>query len=127
MKDHSKTQKCIFEWSKEPKKWFLAIFLSLVCWIDLILHILIVLNVFQLSATLPLHEGSFKDDKNAFLNGPKSQKRGFLAIVHDLHDLHELDEGLMSLMTLTTLTTLMTLMTVMTLITLISIIQLFNY
>ena len=43
----------------------------------MILHILIVLNVFQLSATLPLHEGSFKDDKNAFLNGPKSQKRVF--------------------------------------------------
>ena len=62
------------------KKRFLVIFWSLVCWIDLILHILIVLNVFQLSATLPLHEGSFKDDKNAFLNGPKSQKRRFLAI-----------------------------------------------
>ena len=109
---------------QRARKRFLVIFWSLVCWIDLILHILIVLNVFQLSATLPLHEGSFKDDKNAFLNGPKSQKRVFLAIVHDLHDLYELDEGLM---TLTTLTTLMTLMTVMTLITLISIIQLFNY
>ena len=55
----------------------LAIFLSLVCWIALILHIVIVLNVFQLSAMLPGHEGSFKDHKNAFLNDPKSQKRGF--------------------------------------------------
>ena len=40
-----KSQKCIFEWSKEPKKRVLAIFWSLVCWIDLILHIVIVLNV----------------------------------------------------------------------------------
>ena len=30
------------------------------------LHIVIVLNVFQLWATLPGHEGSFKDHKNAF-------------------------------------------------------------
>ena len=56
-----KSEKCIFEWSKEPKKWFLAVFLSLVCWIDLILHIVIVLNVFQHVATLPCHEGSFKN------------------------------------------------------------------
>ena len=72
-----KSRKCIFEWSKEPKKRFLAIFLSLVCWIDLILHIVIELNVFQLSPMLPGHEGSFKDIKNAFLNDPKAQKRGF--------------------------------------------------
>ena len=32
---------------------------------------------FQLSAMLPGHEGSFKDRKNAFLNDPKAQKRGF--------------------------------------------------
>ena len=69
--------KCIFEWSKEPKNRFSAIFWSLICWIDLILHIMIVLNVFQLSATLPGHVGSFKDHKNAFLNDPKSQKRCF--------------------------------------------------
>ena len=43
----------------------------------MILHILIVLNVFQLSATLPGHEGSFKNYKNAVLNDPKRQKRGF--------------------------------------------------
>ena len=71
------SQKCIFEWSKEPKKRFLAIFWTLVCWIDLILHNVIVLNVFQHSTTLPDHEGSFKCHKNAFLNDPKSQKRGF--------------------------------------------------
>ena len=41
-----KSEKCIFEWSKEPKKRFLAVFLSLFCWIDLILHFVIVLNVF---------------------------------------------------------------------------------
>ena len=57
------SQKCIFEWSKRPKKRFLAIFLSLVCWFNLILHIVIVLNVLQLSVMLPGHEGSFKDYK----------------------------------------------------------------
>ena len=72
-----RSQISIFEWSKRPKMRFLAIFLSWVCWIDLILHIVIVLNVFQLSATLPGHVGSFKDHKNAFLNDPKSQKRCF--------------------------------------------------
>ena len=41
-----KSRKCIFEWSKEPKKSVLVIFWSLVFWIDLILHIAIVLNVF---------------------------------------------------------------------------------
>ena len=69
---------------QRAKKRFLAIFLSLVCWIDLILHIVIVLNVFQLSAMLPGHEGSFKDHKNAFLNDPKSQKKRFLAIFWSL-------------------------------------------
>ena len=32
------------------------------------------LYVFQLWATLPGHEGSFKDHINAFLNDPRSQK-----------------------------------------------------
>ena len=73
-----KSQKCIFEWSKEPKKRVLAIFWSLVCWIDLILHILIELNVFEHSATLPGHDGSCKSHKNAFLNDPMCLKRGFL-------------------------------------------------
>ena len=72
-----RSEKCIFEWSKEPKKRFLAIFLSLVGCIDFILHIVIVLNVFQLSAASPSHEGSYKKYKNAFLNDPKSQKGGF--------------------------------------------------
>ena len=58
-----RSQKCIFEWSKRPKKRFLAIFLSSVWWIDSILHIVIVLNVLQLSVMLPGHEGSFKDYK----------------------------------------------------------------
>ena len=56
---------------------FLAIFLSLVCWIDLILYIVIVLNVYQLSAMLPGQAGSFKSQKNAFLNDPKCQEWGF--------------------------------------------------
>ena len=77
MQDHSKIKKCIFEWSKEPKYRFLAIFRSLVWCIDLILHIVIELNVFQHLATLPGHEGSFKDHKDAFMNDPKGQKRGF--------------------------------------------------
>ena len=38
---------------------------------------MIVRNVFQLSAMLPGHEGSFKDHKNALLDDPKSQKIGF--------------------------------------------------
>ena len=42
-----RSQKCIFEWSKEPKTRFLAIFWSLVCWTDLIYHIMILQNVFQ--------------------------------------------------------------------------------
>ena len=73
-----KSQKCSFEWSKLPKKSFFTIFWSWVCWIDLILHVVIVLNVFKLWTTIKGHEGSFKDNKNAFLNDPKCQKRGFL-------------------------------------------------
>ena len=72
-----KAQYCIFEWSQEPKKRFLAIFWSLVCWIDLILHMVIVLNDFQHLAMLPGQEESLKSHKNAVLNDPKSQKRGF--------------------------------------------------
>ena len=52
---------------------FWAIFLSLDHRINFILHT----NVFHHSATLPDHEGSFKCHKNAFLNDPKIQKRGF--------------------------------------------------
>ena len=43
----------------------------------MILHIVIVLDVYQLSAMLPGQAGSFKNQKTAFLNDPKSQKRGF--------------------------------------------------
>ena len=75
-----KAQYCIFEWSREPKKSFLVIFWSLVCWIDLILHIVMVLNVFQLRAKLPADEGSLKDNNIAFLNDPKGQKRFFTVI-----------------------------------------------
>ena len=70
-----KSRKCIFEWSKEPKKRFLAIFCCLVCWMDLILDIVKGLNGFQFLATLPGHGGSFKNHKNTFLNCSKSQKR----------------------------------------------------
>ena len=54
-------------------------FLELVCWIDLILHILVELNVFQHSGTLPGHGGSFKNPQNAFLM-TKMPKRGILAV-----------------------------------------------
>ena len=74
-----KSQKSIFEWSKVPKMRFLAIFLSLVCWFDLILHILMVLNVFKVLATVRGNEGSFKSHKNAFLNDPKSWFTWFTA------------------------------------------------
>ena len=39
-----KSQKCHFEWSKEPKFWFLAFFLSLVHQIDFKSHIVIELS-----------------------------------------------------------------------------------
>ena len=55
-----KSQKSIFEWSEVPKMRFLAIILSLVCWIDLILHMMIELYSFHHLATLPGHEGSFQ-------------------------------------------------------------------
>ena len=70
-------KKCIFEWSEEPKRRFLAIFSSLVCRIDLILHIVVVLNILQHVPTRLGHEGSFKNHRNAFFNNSKSKKRGF--------------------------------------------------
>ena len=72
-----KSQKCNFEWSKCPKRRFLTIVLSLVCWIDLILHIVIVLNVNQLSAMLPGHEGSFKIYKKASWIAQRDKKEFF--------------------------------------------------
>ena len=74
---NQKSKNAVLNDPKSQKKSFLAIIWSLVCWIDLISHIVIVLNVFQRSATLPGHAESFKDQKNAVLNDPKSQKRGF--------------------------------------------------
>ena len=68
---------------QSAKKRFVAIFRSLVCWIDLIMHIVIELNVFQHSATSPGREGPFKNHKNPFLNDPKCKKR-FLAIFRSL-------------------------------------------
>ena len=47
MKDHSKITKIYFWMIQRAKRRFLAISWILVCWINLILHILIVLNVFQ--------------------------------------------------------------------------------
>ena len=38
---------------------------------------MIELNVFELLAMLPGHEGSFKDRKNAFFNDPKGKKEVF--------------------------------------------------
>ena len=38
---------------------------------------MIVINVFQHSASLPGHEGSLKNHKIAFLNDPKGLKIGF--------------------------------------------------
>ena len=51
-----------------------AIFGTTVFWIELILHIVMVLNVFHHSATFPSHDhkGLFKSSENAFLNDPKS-------------------------------------------------------
>ena len=42
-----KTQKCIFERPTKAKKKFMAIFCGLGCWIDLLSHILMVLNSFN--------------------------------------------------------------------------------
>ena len=81
--NHSKvTTKCIFEWFKVPKRRFLASIWSLVCWIDLILHIVIVLKCFP---TFRQHYQVMKDhSKSAILHfwiDPKEPKnRRFLAI-----------------------------------------------
>ena len=62
-----------FEWSIQC--W--VNFSSLINWMDFILHILIPLSSLNDLATLPGHGGSFKNQENAVLNDPKSQKRGF--------------------------------------------------
>ncbi len=50
-----RSEKCIFEWSKVPKMRFLAIFLSLEPRMDLILHIMIIQNVFHHLAVIRGH------------------------------------------------------------------------
>ena len=46
-------------------------FSSLDCWINLILHIVLVLNALHYQGRLPAHIGLFKDHQNAVLNDPK--------------------------------------------------------
>ena len=53
-----KSQKCLFEWSKLLKMRFLAIFLNLVHRIDLMLHILNVLNDIVWKGVLDRKQGS---------------------------------------------------------------------
>ena len=60
---------------------FLAIFRCLACWIDLVLHIVIVLNVLLHVASVPGHAGSFKIHKNPFLNDQKSQKSHWIGCI----------------------------------------------
>ena len=76
-----KPRKCIFEWATEPKIRFSAIFRRLACWIDLVLHIVIVLNVLLHVASVPGHAGSFKIHKNPFLNDQKSQKSHWIGCI----------------------------------------------
>ena len=58
---------------------FWAVFRSLVSWIDLILHIVILLNISHYVTRLTGHEGSVKAHKEAFLNDPINQKKRYLA------------------------------------------------
>ena len=54
------SQKCTYEWTKEQKMMFFVIFFDHVCWIDVILHILTVINGFLYFATCLGHEASVK-------------------------------------------------------------------
>ena len=85
-----RSQKCIFEWSKEPKKRFLAIFLSLVCWIDLILHIVIVLNVFPSRQCYQVRKDHSNITKMHFwmIHRAKSEVFGHLIQIDPLDWLH---------------------------------------
>ena len=62
-----------FEWSIQC--W--VNFSGLVSWMDFILHILILLNELNDLAIISLMLDYSKNQENAFLNDPKSQKRGF--------------------------------------------------
>ena len=48
---------------------------------DLILHTVIVLNVFHHLAMLPGHEASFKNHKNGFFNDPMKDQKKHLRIL----------------------------------------------
>ena len=72
-----KSQKCIFEGSKEPKKEVFDHFLGFGLLDRLDIAYCDSTKCFPTLEMLPGHEGSFKDRKNAFLNDPKAQKRGF--------------------------------------------------
>ena len=82
-----KSPESIFECCEVPKMRLLAIILSLVCWIDLILHMMIEFYVFHHSATLPGHEGSFKSLKKYYWMIQSAKKWVF----DHFHDLGLLD------------------------------------
>ena len=75
-----KWQKCIFEWSKEPKKRFLTIFWRLVCWIDLIWHIVIVLKCFPSFSSLAMSWRIIQRSRKYIFEMIQRAKRRFLAI-----------------------------------------------
>ena len=72
-----KSQKCIFERPTEAKKKFMTIFSSLGCWIDLLSHILMVLNSFYHWYCYQVMKVHKKNHRNAWF---KEQKSRILAI-----------------------------------------------
>ena len=85
-----KSQKCLFEWSKEPNKWFLAIFLSYVHRIDFKLHILITLNDLDMWAVMSPKLDHSKITKCLF-GWSKMPKKGFFDHFLELGLLDRLD------------------------------------
>ena len=77
MLGHSKNTKMPFWMIQNAKNGVLTIFWSLVCWSDLILHIMKALHALQHSA-LGGPEFSFKNHENASLIDPKGQKKVFV-------------------------------------------------
>ena len=75
---------------QSAEKVVLAIFSSLFCWIDLILHIVIELNVLHDLETQPGHEGSFKSLKKYYWM-IQSAKKWVFDHFHDLGLLDRLD------------------------------------
>ena len=86
-----KSQKCLFEWSMEPKMGRLAFFWSLVCWVDLILHIVIGLNALQHSSALPDPERSFKNHKKDYFGMILRVKKQVFGRFKDFCQLNRLD------------------------------------